>query len=70
MSHDADLVSEIRILERDAKGLPIELELAAPVAGAAVEVELRDVSYDVAFDASVFVLEPPRSIVPEYLGAQ
>lgn len=70
ISAEGTLLSEIRILERDAAGLPVELELNAPAADVGVEVKLRDVSHDVTFDASVFILDAPRSITPEYLGSQ
>lgn len=70
ISAEGTLLSEIRILERDVAGLPVELELNAPAADIGVEVRVRDVSYDVAFDSSIFILDAPRNITPEYLGSQ
>lgn len=70
VSSGAELLSEVRIAERDDAGLPIDLDLDAPAAKVGVQVKLRDVSHDVALDASVFVLEPPQGFVPEYLGAR
>ena len=66
--HGEVLVSEVRVLSRDAKGLPEVLRMRAPSRDADVEVRLRDVAYDVKLPTSAFVLDPPSRMAREYVG--
>ncbi len=62
------VLSEVSIIERDDKGLPSELRLSIPADELELAVELRDVEHDPELDPSVFRLDPPSGVSPEYLS--
>jgi outer membrane lipoprotein-sorting protein len=63
-----NLVSEIHIEQRDAYGLPVRLRVHVMNPETDVRIHLRDVERDAKLDDSVFHLDPPSGIAPEYLG--
>jgi hypothetical protein len=66
------VLSEVMVKARDSMGLVEVLRISAtPEATDAtteIEVRLRDVERNPELDASVFVLDPPKGVQPEYLG--
>ena len=66
--HGEALVSAVKVLSRDAKGLPEALDLQVPSAKVQVEVRLRDLTYDPEVSTDVFRLQLPRGATEEALN--
>jgi outer membrane lipoprotein-sorting protein len=62
------LVSEVMIEERDDQGIPVQLRIRVPAEKLELLIELDDLEHDPALDASVFRLDPPQGVTPEYLS--
>lgn len=65
--HGEALVSSVKVLSRDGRGLPEALHLQVPAAKVEVEVRLREVTYDPEVSADVFSLAIPRGASEERL---
>jgi len=61
-------ISLIEVRARDPRGLASELRLRVFAEETDVAIRLRDVAYGAELDDSVFQLDPPRNVTPEYLG--
>jgi len=61
-------ISLIEVRARDQRGLATELRLRVFAEETDVAIRLRDVDYGAELDDSIFQLDPPRNVTPEYLA--